>query len=212
MQSKYIPHVFCNAVLLMFTFLACSQSPFYAGISFGAITSQVDGDGYGGYNKSGIHGGVWVSRNFSDNYSYLLEISYRPKGSKNSLKSNEDEIDYYKLNLHYVEVPITIRYYHKNYFFDISTGIAYLAKEYVEGYVEGFFQSSDITGFNKFDFIVAAGIGLKINDYWHVKARFTYSVFDAAKQYKPPQFIRHNWQNNNDLSVGLYRTIGTKIY
>ncbi|MGI6479121.1 MAG: porin family protein [Salinivirgaceae bacterium] len=201
-------------IAIFFSLVLCfnnklkAQHPFRFGFSFGVITSQLDGDGYGGYNKSGLQGGAWVSRSFADNFAYMLEIAYRPKGSKSSFNATDEEPDYYKLKLHYVEVPVTLRYYYDRYVFDISAGIAYLAKEREEGYISGFVQSSDITGFNDFDFVVAAGIGIKFNEYWSVKARFTYSAFDAAKKYIPPKPVVHNGQYNNDLSISLYRTIG----
>ncbi len=198
------------SIVLFFSFLlvAHSQSPFQAGFSFGAITTQVDGDGYGGYDKSGIQAGMWVSRRFTDNLSYMLEIAYKPKGSKSSMKATVEDLNYYKLSLHYVEVPITLRYQNKNYLFDFSAGVAYLAKERVEGLVEGFLTSNESTGFNKFDFIVAAGLGIKINDYWNALARFTYSAYDAAKTYRAPEKQHLHWQSNNALSVALYRKIG----
>ncbi|HOG20069.1 MAG TPA: porin family protein [Salinivirgaceae bacterium] len=194
--------------ILCFNVTLKAQHPFEFGFSLGAITSQVDGDSYGGYNKSGLHGGAWVSRRFGENFAYMLEIAYRQKGSKSSFNANDEELDYYRLRLNYVEVPITLRYHYKRYLFDISAGIAYLTKGKEEGYIYGFWQSSDITEFNDFDFVVAAGIGFNINEYWSIKARFTYSVFDAAKKYIPPKPVKYNGQFNNDLSITLYRKIG----
>jgi hypothetical protein len=209
MRHQTIKSTFLSAALFFSVFLVThAQSPFQAGFSFGAITTQVDGDGFGGYDKSGAHAGMWVSRRFADNFSYMLEIAYKPKGSKSAMKATTEDLNYYKLSLHYVEVPVTLRYHNKNYLFDISVGAAYLAMERVEGLAGGFLTGNELTGFNKFDVIVAAGLGIEINDYWNVLARITYSAYDAAKTYRAPEKPHLSWQFNNALSVALYRKIG----
>jgi hypothetical protein len=208
MKNKPKSTLYLPFLLLFFPILSHAQSPFQAGFSFGAITTQVDGDGFGGYDKSGAHAGMWVSRRFAENFSYMLEIAYKPKGSKSAMKATIEDLNYYKLSLHYVEVPVTLRYHNKNYLFDISVGAAYLAKERIDGLAEGFLTGNESTGFNKFDVIVAAGLGIEINDFWNVLARFTYSAWDAAKTYRAPEKPHLNLQFNNTISVALYRKIG----
>ena len=185
-----------------------AQEPFEAGISVGALSTQVDGDGYGGYNKSGIQAGVWVSRKFSDNFSFIIEMTYRPKGSKSTFKARIEDLDYYKLALHYIDLPITLQYKNKHYLFDFSLGAAYLAKESEEGYYGGSIARSESPGFNKFDIITGVGLGIQINENWSAIARFTYTVIDAAKNYRSPIRPEFNLQFNNALSVALYRKIG----
>lgn len=198
--------VFFASLLIVTNIYA--QYPFEGGISIGATATQVDGDGYGGYNKSGIHCGTWICRQFAHNLAYLVEISYHTKGSKSSITAETEQLDYYKLSLHYIEIPVTIRYYHKHYIFDLGLGPAYLAKEHEEGYLGGFYQTRKNTGFNKFDYVVSAAFGLKINEMWNIKARISYSMFDAARTYLSPRYTPFRWQYNNDISVILYRKIG----
>ncbi|MDD2565106.1 MAG: porin family protein [Salinivirgaceae bacterium] len=199
--------LYLSVLVLIFGFSNLNaQKPFKAGFSVGALTTQVDGDGYGGYDKSGIQAGAWVSREVSNDLILMLEIAYRPKGSKSSLKATIDDPDYYKLSLHYVEIPVTLRYRNKNYLFDVSLGAAYLAKESEKGYILGGLSSSETPGFNKFDLITAVGIGIQLNENWSITARFTYSVIDAAKNYRMPSNFR--LQFNNALSLSLYRRIG----
>ncbi len=49
--------------------------------------TQVDGDTYGGYNKAGFQGGVFVNTRLSDLFSAQLEIKYTGKGARKPVTS-----------------------------------------------------------------------------------------------------------------------------
>jgi len=185
-----------------------SQEPFKGGISVGALSSQVDGDSYSGYDKSAVHAGIWVSRKIAPNFQLLVEMSYRPKGSKSSLNAKLDDLEYYKLTLHYIEVPVMVQYhYNQRLFFNLGAGFAYLVYDKQEGLVVGFL-STDKTGFNKYDFIGTIGVGYHIGEKWTASAHFTYSLIDTAKNYKAPApELRYPKQYNNVMSLSLHRHI-----
>lgn len=198
--------VFCFLFILI-TALSYAQEPFCGGVSLGALVSQVDGDGYSGYDKSAIHGGIWVSREIGKNLNLMLEMTYKPKGSKSKIDATIENNDYYKMALHYVEVPLVLQYLHKKFHFDGAIGLAYCVYDTAEGIKdEGLTLSvGNKTGFNKFDIIGALGIGFDLSPKWSVTARFTYSLVDAAEKYMPPTPPYYSKQYNNVLSVSIYR-------
>ena len=201
--------IFLICGLMLNSLLALSQQRFTGGLLFGALTSQVDGDSYSGYHKSAFHGGLYVSRGLTPDLNFLVEMTYKPKGSRNPIDEAMEGTDYYKLKLRYIEMPFIIQYFYKKIDFNLGTGFAYL----VDGKQEGFIAitghlGKNQSGFNKFDFIGTVGVGISIGDNWNIMARFTYSLIDAAKEYRAPvESFRYPRQYNNVLSISLYRRI-----
>ncbi len=105
--------------LLIFTLPFSSLAQvFNAGVIAGISGSQVEGDGYGGYNKLGFIIGGFTNTSFSEKLSSQLEIYYINKGSKKNPQPDKGDVDAFSLNLNYVEVPISIRYAHKKFIFE----------------------------------------------------------------------------------------------
>ena len=95
----------------------------------GLSTSQVDGDGYGGYNKAGLIFGGYVLRPFSERWSGLLQIKYWDKGSTDGNAFYNVNNSVYKLRLHYLEIPVLLQLsLKKNIFFRTGFGFGYLIK------------------------------------------------------------------------------------
>lgn len=88
-----------------------AQLQFDGGVKLGAITSQVAGDTYAGYNKIGLTGGAFVEIIFSDKNSVQLEILYSQKGSRNKPNTKNGDFSYYRLVLNYIEIPVSYIYH-----------------------------------------------------------------------------------------------------
>ncbi|MDP5075627.1 MAG: PorT family protein, partial [Flavobacteriales bacterium] len=73
-------------LILLFFFLLSfesnAQQAFKAGISFGMTTSQISGDGLGGWDKFGITGGAFVSAPLSSKNGFRIGLNYADKGSR----------------------------------------------------------------------------------------------------------------------------------
>lgn len=83
---------------------------FGGGVNAGVAASEVSGDRAGGPDKLGWYAGVFTYLPFSENSRLQLEISYVQKGSR-ALRIGEASsfIRDYKLNLHYIEVPLVFQ-------------------------------------------------------------------------------------------------------
>ena len=98
------------AAILTFAGLRCQAQSFEGGVMAGAIASQINGDGYGGYHQIGWTGGVFGRIPTEGPSSWQLELKYSLFGAHSSV----DEIDNgwapMDIRLHYIELPIMYRY------------------------------------------------------------------------------------------------------
>jgi len=82
---------------------------FHGGLRLGICASQVSGDNLSGYDKAGILGGAYVNRSFSEKISVQMEMMFIQKGSRSTVSKIDNS--YYRMRLHYLEVPLLFRYH-----------------------------------------------------------------------------------------------------
>jgi hypothetical protein len=83
---------------------------FKTGVLLGISGAQIEGDGYGGYNKLGVIGGGFVNTNLSEKFSAQFEIYFINKGSFDAAHPDKGDYDSFHVNLNYIEVPLALRY------------------------------------------------------------------------------------------------------
>jgi hypothetical protein len=81
---------------------------FKGGLLLGGVTSQISGDGLGGWDKFGMTAGAWVSVPFSDRLSATMSMKYINKGSRTKIDTLTFNMFGYYLN--YVDVPLWLNY------------------------------------------------------------------------------------------------------
>ncbi len=113
-----------SAILICFSLIGVSQeltggakprskgpsTEFLAGIKAGVAATQIDGDGYSGWDKGGFTGGVFVYRQLTSKWSGQLEMLYTMKGSRDPSDPDNNKYDYYQIDLNYIDVPIGFQY------------------------------------------------------------------------------------------------------
>ena len=106
---------FVGALLLSALLLASNTTAqavdraFHGGLYLGAATTQIDGDGYGGFNKAGIMGGAYVNTKISDNWRAEFQMGFIQKGSIDPHRPDKGDFSYYRIALQYIEVPLLFR-------------------------------------------------------------------------------------------------------
>ena len=152
---------------------------FDAGALIGLNTSQITGDNFAGYNQPGLIAGLWLSRGLGDKSKLVMEMQYLPKGSRKNPKPTDLDFAFYRLRLHYVEVPIIFSYQvHKK--FSLETGLSYGALVGVyEADENGPFIGNFATQeqFKPYDISFNAGINWLINDHLMFNVRSINSIF-----------------------------------
>ena len=93
-------------ILITFIGFKSWAQSFDGGLTAGAIASQINGDGYGGYHQIGWTGGVFGRIPTDGPSSWQLEMKYSLLGAHSDVK----EWPEMNIRLHYVEMPIMYRY------------------------------------------------------------------------------------------------------
>lgn len=99
-------------VTLMLTLagLHCQAQSFEGGLMAGAIASQINGDGYGGYHQIGWTGGVFGRIPTDGPSSWQLELKYSLFGAHSSVEEIDNGWAPMDIRLHYIELPVMYRY------------------------------------------------------------------------------------------------------
>lgn len=115
----------CLLIISIFLSLSLSAQTFKSGLLAGLSGSQIEGDGYGGYNKLGFIVGGFTNTDLNEKWSTQFEIYYITKGSFKAAKPSKGIYNKFYLNMNYIEVPIALRYKYNKFMFEIGP---YLAK------------------------------------------------------------------------------------
>ena len=183
---------------------------FHGGVLAGFTATQVDGDTYGGYNKAGFQGGVFVNTRLSDLFNAQLEIKYTGKGARKPVTSTDPAV--YNLTLHYIDVPVSVNVRVKQ----IGSAELGLVPAYLfaaRGEDSGGPLPSDyLVTFKKFDLSFMMGINIKVFEKMKVNLRYTYSLLSIRPESYENGY--YTWfgnlfgpktgQYNNCLMAGLY--------
>ena len=86
-----------------------AERAFHGGLYAGIATTQIDGDGYGGFNKAGVLVGAFVNTKVSEKVTAEFQLSFIQKGSINPYRPDKGDFEYYKIALQYIEVPLLFR-------------------------------------------------------------------------------------------------------
>jgi hypothetical protein len=157
---------------------------FSAGVHFGMTATQVDGDQLEGFNKAGITGGLFVSRQLGEHAAMYFELMYIQKGSRKPL--DKDDNSFYRMRLNYLEVPLLYRYKAgKKLGLQFGPAVGVLV----------FAQEDDQLGevryappFKKMDYSLCGGLTYDISDHLLFDFRYSYSLvpvrpFDVTRTY-----------------------------
>ena len=179
--------------LIFLNFSAFAQE-FKGGISLGISGSQIDGDKNAGYSKAGLSAGIFVKRNFKENWDGQLELRFMQKGSKITTKNNTYSSEQ-KVNLSYLEVPVFANYiFNKSFDFQIGLAFANLIKSSIE--LDGYeLDEQETETLNTFDTSLLLGLNYKVFEKLYLNIRLNYS-FTPVKSNTPYWF-------NNSLSMNL---------
>lgn len=198
MKIKYL-----LSILLLIIAVTGSAQRFKGGVITGLNASQIDGDNWGGYYKTGLVIGAFVNTDFDDKFGGQLEIKYSGKGSSTSYESPIIE----KIKLNYVDIPVLVTYKAvKNLKIEAGISINYLFKaQYYDG---GWFDDWDLEP-NKLESALTFGVNYKFFNRFDLNARYSYSLFPVRSKLSSSTLGTGAWFNNV-ITFALYFEIGDK--
>jgi len=186
---------------LLFTCITASAQVFKPGLIVGLSGAQIEGDGYGGYNKLGFIVGGFVNTDLSDKISTQFEIYYINKGSFDALHPDKGDFDSFSVNLNYIEISISLKY--KLHKFMLEAGLYY-------GKLIGTPKLTDENGaifinrfpFKSFDLGGLLGIYYQLNEHFSFNLRTKNSLIPIRNFPSLDQkngifntLIRNGWYN-----------------
>lgn len=183
----------------LFLSLNLSAQVFNAGFGGGLNVSQIEGDGFSGYNKAGPAVGLFVNTFFQEFLAWQMEINYSSKGS--TLKAPIEDPGYYRIDLRYIEIPVLLRYLTPpGIIFEagLSGGYLFYAKE-----EDALGEIPETVAFRKTEFTVIGGIGYILTDNISLNARISYSGVPIRDHAGGGQYYFNRGQNNNVISFIL---------
>lgn len=190
----------------LFLSLLCEAQQFKAGAHLALNGAQLDGDGLSGYNKLGVYTGLWVSRTFSENWSWQFEISYSMKGSRRIVDSATfDAGPWLRLTMHYIDIPVLLRYqYTDRVCFEAGLSGNYLLSFQYQDPRNNLLNAD----FTRVELSMLGGATYKLNENWMVLARANYSVFsvDPLGSRVPFFALLQQGSFNNWLTLGMRYT------
>lgn len=178
------------AVLALFG-KAHAQS-FNAGVIAGATFCQVDGDTYAGFHQLGFTVGAYANLPFGNYLSGQMELKYSLLGAHSSDKEVR-EYGYlpYSLRMHYVEIPLMLRFnlgvFRVNFItLEAGASIDVLMKTTED--VNGDYQVTT-RRWNRISATANAGVHFDITKHFGLGARFMYSVAPCRFTGNPGWFF-----------------------
>lgn len=185
-----IRHLFCFFCLLFS--LELSSQEFNGGFYTGVAASQLDGDQFEGYNKAGFLFGAYINRKVYTQTQFQLGLRYMQKGSK---KADTKNNVYYKSHLHYVEMPLTLKYlYNKKLAFEGGFALGYLLKALEDKDGAGLLLAEP--DFNKLEFSGLLGVTYFWTEKISFQAHFSYSLLPVRPFFPDYNTIQKGQYNN----------------
>lgn len=167
--------------LCFFLLKTTSAQNFQGGITGGINVSQIDGDYLAGYHKLGYIGGAFVAYAITDRFTAQLELKYNQKGKVKGANPIEGETDYFKVVLHYAQLPMVVQYQLVNKFYvEVGLGVGYLiSSKFYDGYGE---LDKEYLGydFNDFELSSLIGFSYQFTDKLYGTVRWSMSFLPVA--------------------------------
>lgn len=98
------------AALFSVAVLKCRAQSFDGGLIAGAVTSQINGDGYAGFHQLGCTSGFFGRIPTDGPSSWQMELKYSLYGAHSSVDEENFGANPMSIRLHYVELPLMFRY------------------------------------------------------------------------------------------------------
>ena len=189
--------------VLFLGFHASSQKRFSTKIFIGFTATQVQGDALAGFDKAGITAGIGISRPINKKWSWGFEMAYIQKGSKSQTNPDSVNYNYYKMALHYIEVPLLLNYRSKKISFSAGPTVGVL----IAGREENFSGILPIVApFKKYEIGLTGGVLYQYSKKVSFGIRSSESLLSIRETpaYAKSAFGRFRGQYNIGLSLQIF--------
>lgn len=169
--------LYLSVIVFFIASLSVLNAQRFTASAVGGINiSQINGDGYAGYNKWGLTGGARVSYEVYPKMDMSIEMLYSQRGSRNG---NQEAP--FHINLNYVEIPLLYSindwyneadgYYKVRADVGLSYGYLISSTQTLEGFTDA------LNNLNTHDVSFLVGAGFKLNKQWGLGFRYSRSLY-----------------------------------
>jgi hypothetical protein len=177
---------------------------FDLGYFLGPSSSQMSGDGLGGFDKFGGTAGLSLRANISDRSNLLLSMGFISKGSRAPLDTLTRNVFAYRLN--YIQIPITWQiHWNERINVHLSPYAAYLIHQSVMFNKEtsSVSEYGGQPAFNDWDFGINAGIGFVLSDNSSLVFEYGQSVVPIRPNPSQANQFSYYERGNYNSTVAL---------
>ena len=180
-------------LIAVFALLGKAQAQsFNAGVIAGATFCQVDGEEYAGFHQLGFTVGPYANLPFGEYLSGQMELKYSLLGAHSSDKEvREYGYNSYSLRMHYVEIPLMLRFnlgvFRVN-FLTLEAGASIDVLMRTTEDVNGDYQVTT-RRWSRISATANAGVHFDITKHFGLGARFMYSVAPCRFTGNPGWFF-----------------------
>jgi hypothetical protein len=197
-------------VFILFIFIIFSGRAqfFYGGIRAGANGSQVSGDRLSGFDKFGIHGGLYAGVHLSKASRMQFEMLFMQKGSRQNAKPDKGIYSSYLLRLNYIELPL-MYIWRGNSYFEVEGGFSYgrlMSNTDIEWDENGLMPG--MTPFKNDEFSVQLGFNYLLNENMRVNFRLNNSILPVREHTGGATYRLNRGQYNTVLMLGINYLFG----
>ena len=187
--------------LFLFSYELHAQQAFNAGLALGMTTSQISGDGLGGWDKFGVTGGAYVNAPLSSKNGLRIGIYYTEKGART--KRDTLNFNTFAYRLKYIEVPVQMSY--QNGPFTFLTGF-YYGRLVRQDILSNSLSYPVLPAFRNYDIGIALGTTLQLGDHLFLEGKFSTSIIPTRPS---PNFANPNsYYEKGNYNQVLYFLIG----
>ena len=203
----------CNKWLLVILFVLggllskaqeSTTKRFNLGYFIGPSSSQMSGDGLGGFDKFGGTAGLSLRANISDRSDVLLGMGFISKGSRAPLDTLTRNVFAYRLN--YIQIPVTWQlHWNEKINIHLSPYAAFLVHQSVMANKESYTltEYGGQPAFNDWDFGINAGIGFVLSGNTSIVFEFGQSVVPIRPNPSPTNQFSYYERGNYNSTVSL---------
>lgn len=196
-------------IFIVFGAFVSNAQFFYGGFRAGLNGSQVSGDQLSGFDKFGLHGGLYAGVKLNQKSRLQVEMLYVQKGSRQNAKPDKGIYSSYLLRLNYIELPL-IFIWRGNSYFEIEGGLSYgslMSNTDVEWDENGLMPG--MSPFNKYEISVQLGFNYLLNENLRANFRLNNSILPVREHSGGATYRLNRGQYNTVLMLGmnyLFRT------
>lgn len=171
-------HSACLLLAVVYTLQISAQESqkIQIGLTAGVNTSDVVGDGLGGFRKIGITAGVFAFKPISEKGNLEIQLLFFQKGSQQLPRPEEGIYDAYKLQLNYVDLPVFYVFEVSNWEVALGPSFGWLLSQKEED----FFGLANTTNpFNNFELAGNAEIRWNPADNFRLGLRYHLAILPS---------------------------------